>query len=161
MVFASEPLHEPAPLGRGASDGESVATLLANSGVLAVFTTNPAQLDRQYLIPENPGEGPQIPEYEGASLGYQQPSNDGVMWYDVSVNTTKQTLKVSAVPVINSLALKPVSGLTVPRSSTLQFEAVGRRPAGTLATRVGESPLFPGYGNYVEIPASKCSGCDS
>jgi photosystem II stability/assembly factor-like uncharacterized protein len=159
VVFAAEPLHEPAPLGRGAADGESVATLLANAGVLAVFTTNPSQLDRHYLIPEYPGEGPQIPEYEGASLGYQQSSNDGVMWYDVTVTSPKQTLKVSAVPVINSLALKPVNGLSVTRSLTLQFEAVGRRPAGTLATRVGENPLFPGYSNYVEIPSSKCSSC--
>ncbi len=159
VVFAAKPLNEPAPAGQGAEDGESVATLLANAGVLAVFTTNPSQLDRHFLVPENANGGPQIPEYEGASLGYQQAQNNGVMWYFVSVATWTAAVKVSAVPVIDSLALKPEGGLTVPRSLTLQFEAVARRPAGTLATRVGESPLFPGYGNYVEIPSPGCSSC--
>jgi hypothetical protein len=42
----------------------------------------------------------------------------------------------AAVPVIESLSLKAVDGLSVARSQTLQFEAVGRRPAGTLATKV-------------------------
>jgi len=62
---------------------------------------------------------------------------------------------VSAVPVIDSLSLKALDGLSVARSLTLQFEAVGRRPAGTLATRASEAP-FPGFDDYVEIPAPSC-----
>jgi hypothetical protein len=49
----------------------------------------------------------------------------------------------------------------VARSLTLRFEAVGRRPAGTLATTPGRTENgepFPGYDNYVEIPAPSCGG---
>jgi hypothetical protein len=100
----------------------------------------------------------QIPEYEGATLTYQQPQNNGVLWYDVSVDTAARTLDVQAIPVVSSLALEPLKGLSVARSSTLSFKAIGRRPAGTTAT----TPIndrFPGYDQYVGIPASSCSGC--
>jgi hypothetical protein len=100
----------------------------------------------------------QIPEYQGASLTYQMPQNNGVLWYFASVDTWARQVHVSAVPVLSSLALKPLDGLTVPRSLTLQFEAVGRRPAGTLATFVSSVPQFPGYDNYAEIPPPRCEG---
>ena len=71
VAIAGEPLRVT---GGGALDGTSVATMLANAGVLAVFTTNPSQLNQQYMVPTyaNPGQ-PQIPEYEGASLGCPRP----------------------------------------------------------------------------------------
>jgi hypothetical protein len=154
-----------------ASDGEGIASLLAGEGVVAVFTTdgeapgNPNssgihELDERHLIPENPAPGVvQIPEYEGASLGYQQNENNGVVWYFASIDTNpgERAAQVEAVPVIESLSLKPVEGLSVARSLTLQFEAVGRRPAGTLATRAGEGTAFQGFDSYVEIPAPPCS----
>jgi len=130
-----------------------------------VFTTNgtagtgaeASELDQHYLVPEHPESGAhRIPEYEGASLGYQQPKNNGVMWYFVSIDTRARSAQVAAVPVIDSLSLKALDGLSVARSLTLQFEAIGRRPAGSLATRAGETPAFPGYDNYVEIPAPPC-----
>src|SRR5262249_47752309 len=101
---------------------------------------------------------PQIPEYEGATLTYQQSQNSGVLWYDVSVDTVGRKLSVTAVPVVSSLALEPLDGLSVACSSTLQFQAVGRRPTGTLATTLADSN-FPGFDNYVEISAASCSGC--
>jgi photosystem II stability/assembly factor-like uncharacterized protein/murein DD-endopeptidase MepM/ murein hydrolase activator NlpD len=162
VVIAAEPLRES---GTGvASDGNSVAALLARSGVLAVFTANGlSQLDERHLIPENaPAGAAQIPEYEGAALGYQEPGNNGVMWYFVSVETQARQVNVDAVPVIGSLSVKPLDGLSVPRSLTLQFEAIGRRPAGTLATTPfttapgNESEAFPGFDNYVEIPTPSC-----
>ncbi len=152
------------------SDGDAVAAKLAAAGVVAVFTTNGTvvagekasearELDEHFLVPQNHEPGaPQIPEYEGASLGYQQPQNNGVMWYSVSVDTSARQAHVAAIPVIDSLSLKAVDGLSVARSLTLKFEAVGRRPAGTLATKVGEATPFPGYDNYVEIPAPSCGG---
>ncbi len=157
VVVAATPLQ-------GLEEGESVAALLAGSGVLAVFTTSERRLDERHLVPENPSPGAsQIPEYEGASLGYQKPQNNGVKWYLVSADTQAREVHVAAVPVIASLALKPLEGLSVARSLTLQFEAVGRRPAGTLATIAGRSEEpgepgepFPGYDNYVEIPAPSC-----
>jgi hypothetical protein len=157
VVIAATPLQE-------LKEGESVAALLASSGVLAVFTTSERRLDERRLLPENPSpEAPQIPEYEGASLGYQKPQNNGVKWYFVSADTKAREVHVAAVPVIGSLALKPLQGLTVARSLTLQFEAVARRPPGTLATIAGRSEEpsepgepFPGYDNYVEIPAPSC-----
>ena len=132
--------------------------------MLAVFTTSERRLDERRLVPENPSPGaPQIPEYEGASLGYQKPQNNGVKWYFVSADTHAREVHVAAVPVIESLALKPLDGLSVARSLTLQFEAIARRPPGTLATIAGrpEEPSepgepFPGYDNYVEIPAPSC-----
>jgi hypothetical protein len=161
VVIASRPLRKLVT-----SDGEEVASLLASSGVLAVFTTNGAtpgnaseihELDQHYLVPETPGPGaPQIPEYEGASLGYQQTKNNGVMWYFASIDTQARAVQVAAVPVIESLSLKAENGLSVPRSLTLQFEAVGRRPAGTLATKASESQVFQGFDDYVEIPAPGC-----
>jgi photosystem II stability/assembly factor-like uncharacterized protein len=156
VVIASVPLQE-------ATDGEAVASLLASSGVLAVFTTSARRLDERRLIPEHTPGVPKIPEYEGASLGYQKPQNNGVKWYFVSANTQAREVEVAAVPVIASLALKPLDGLSVARSLTLQFEAVGRRPPGTLATIAGRSEEpsepgepFPGYDNYVEIPSPSC-----
>jgi hypothetical protein len=157
VVVAATPLQS-------LREGESLATLLASSGVLAVFTTSERRLDERRLIPENPSpEAPQIPEYEGASLGYQKPQNNGVKWYLVSVNPQAREVHVAGIPVIASLTLKPLDGLNVARSLTLRFEAIGRRPAGTLATIAGkpEEPSepgepFPGYDNYVEIPAPSC-----
>jgi hypothetical protein len=91
-------------------------------------------------------------------MTYQQPQNNGVTWYDVSVDTTTGKLTVNAVPVISSLALEPLNGLTAARSSTLSFKAIGRRPLGTIATTPADFK-FPGFDQYVEIPASNCSGC--
>jgi hypothetical protein len=141
-----------------AEDGPAVATLLINAGVLAVFTTNMNQLNQQYALPD-PTTFPQIPEYEGASLGYQQSQNNGVLWDDVTVDTSARTVSVSAIPVIDSLSIKPLDGVTVKRSSTLRFQGIGRRPVGSLATTPTQDS-FPGFDNYVTIPASGlCSGC--
>src|SRR5262249_16913364 len=143
-----------------ATDGIAVATLLANAGVLAVFTTNQSQQNQQSAIPD-PLKYPQIPEYEGASLGYQQSGNGGVVWYDVSVDTLALQVSVNAVPVIDSLSIKPLDGVTVKRSSTLRFQGVARRPVGSLAT-TPSSDSFPGFDNYATIPASGlCAGCTS
>src|SRR5262249_13369332 len=102
---------------------------------------------------------PQIQEFEGASLGYQQSQNNGVLWDDVTVDTSANTVSVSAIPVIDSLSTKPLDGLTVKRSSTLRFQGIGRRPVGSLAT-TPNNDSFPGFDNYVTIPASGlCSGC--
>jgi hypothetical protein len=152
VVVAALPLRS-----NRATDGNDVAAMLANAGVLAVFTTNsPFQLNEKYLVPDNaPAGAPQIPEFEGASLGYQDPSNNGVVWYDVSVDTRARQVHVDAIPVIDSLALKPLQGLTVNRSFTLQFQAVARRPVGSLATTTSNDS-FPGFDNYVEIPAPDC-----
>jgi len=166
VVVAARPLR--ALHSANGEDGEEVASLLASSGVIAVFTTNGSsgpgnaaeihELNQRRLVPENPAPGvPQIPEYEGASLGYQQTENNGVVWYYASVNTQAREVQVTAVPVIDSLSLKAVDGLTVERSQTLQFEAIGRRPAGTLASKATESRPFEGYDNYVEIPAPACA----
>lgn len=173
VVVAAHPLRN---LNRGdESEDEELAALLAHAGVhegheatvLAVFTTDGSlpgyyateihELDEHHLIPEDAGpEEPKIPEYEGATLGYQQTKNNGVMWYFASIDTSPgaRSVQVAAVPVIESLSLKAIDGLSVARSRTLEFEAVGRRPAGTLATKVGEN--FQGYDDYVEIPAPNC-----
>src|SRR5262249_21129533 len=37
-------------------------------------------------------------------------------------------------------------------------DAVGRRPEGSLATQPSDDS-FPGFDNYVGIPAANCSGC--
>jgi hypothetical protein len=154
VVVAALPLRS-----NRATDGNDVAAMLANAGVLAVFTTNsPFQLNEKYLVPDNaPAGAPQIPEYEGASLGYQDPSNNGVAWYDVSVDTASRQVHVDAIPVVDSLALKPLQGLTVNRSFTLQFQAIARRPVGSLATTTSNDS-FPGFDDYVEIPAPDCGG---
>lgn len=162
VVITAEPLYGTGT--RAASDGSSLAALLADSGVLAVFTANGlSQFDERHLIPEDaPAGATQIPEYEGATLGYQQPRNNGVMWYFVSIDTQAREVHVDAVPVISSLSIKPLEGLTVARSLTLLFEAIGRRPPGTLATTPlttapgSESEAFPGFDNYVEIPTPSC-----
>jgi photosystem II stability/assembly factor-like uncharacterized protein len=164
VVMAARPLRQA-----DTSDGESVASLLAERDVLAVFTTDGAgpasgenaaetkELDEHHLVPENPSPGVSpIPEYEGASLGYQQLSNNGVKWYFVSIDTHARATHVAAIPVLDSLSLKAVDGLNVARSLTLKFEAVGRRPAGTLATKAGEKESFPGFDSYVQIPATSC-----
>jgi hypothetical protein len=165
VVFAAEPLRATAG---GASDGTAVATMLANAGVLAVFTTNPSLLNQKYMVPSNPSPGQaQIPEYEGASLGYQQTANNGVDWYFVSVDTASRTVSLDAVPLVGSLALEPLDGLTVARSVTLQFEAVARRSAATIATFANSSTAtgddgYQGYDQYIQIPAASCgSSCIS
>ena len=146
----------------GTTDGDAIATLLARRGVAAVFTTNPRQRDERRMVPEFPRPGePQVPEYEGGSLSYQQPGNNGALWYLVSVDTQTGQLRVEGVPVVNSLALRPLSGLNVARSQTLQFEAIARRPPGSLATVEEETPLAPGYENYVAMPVPGCSQCVS
>ncbi len=165
VVFCAEPLNSAATTGH-ASDADQVGALLADNGVLAVFTTsitslgagtNPT-LDSMSMIPGNAGpDAPQIPEYEGASLGYQNPSNNGVLWYFVSVDTNADTVNLQGIPVIQSLALEPLSGLTVPQSSTLSFAAVGERPAGTIPSNADSTGI--GYENYVSIPAAGCSSC--
>jgi len=152
IVSAGVPLR-----GGFTSDGDDVATLLASSGVLAVFTASPTQLNEKHAIPEQAAGGaPQIPEYEGASLGYQQTANNGVVWYAVSVDTRSRTVAVDAIPVIDSISIKPLRGTTVPRSFTLQFAAIARRPVSSLATTSSSS--FPGFDNYVSIPSSGCGG---
>lgn len=161
VVFAAEPL-DSADIG-SASDGDQVATQLAQAGVLAVFTTsggatsgapNFTQPDQVVQIPvNNPDDVTQIPEYEGATMTYQQPGNNGVWWYDVSVNTEGGTATVTGVPVVGSLALDPKDGLTAQRSHTLLFLADGRRPTSTIAT-FASNPTFPGYQQYVNIPGS-------
>ncbi len=139
-----------------ASDGPTVAAKLVAAGVLAVFT-GPADglLNEHHDVPA--GAAQTIPEYEGATLGYQQSANDGVVWYDVSVDAVHRSVSVDAVPVVQSLALEPLRGLTAARSLTLPFQAIARRPPGSLASSPkwdgGGSP-FPGYDNYAEIPAS-------
>jgi hypothetical protein len=157
VVVTALPLG-PAGQAGIASDGAAVTTLLLNAGVLAVFTTNPNQLNQQFAIPD-PTKFPQLPEYEGASLGYQQTQNNGVLWDDVTIDTNARTVTVNAVPVIDSLSIKPLEGLTVARSSTLQFQGIARRPVGSLAT-TPNNDSFPGFDNYVTIPASGlCSSC--
>jgi photosystem II stability/assembly factor-like uncharacterized protein len=165
VAVTALPLHGSANGRDDASDGREIASLLARAGVLAVFTTNPNQLDEHFSVPEGAAAGtPTIPEYEGASLGYQRGQNNGVKWYLVSIDTRTAAVdratavNVAAIPVVSSLSLKPLDGLSVARSLTLRFEAIGRRPAGTLATRFGEEPPFPGYDNYVGIPAPSCGG---
>jgi Transglycosylase SLT domain len=166
VVIAARPLNSN-DLG-AASDGDQVAAQLAAAGVLGVFTTSGGesiewakQTDQVASVPFNPSpfvQIPQIPEYEGATLTYQQPKNNGVLWYDVSVDTVNRQLSVQGIPVISQLALEPLNGLTAARSSTLQFQAIARRPAGTIATTPSDDS-FPGFGQYVGIPAASCSGC--
>jgi photosystem II stability/assembly factor-like uncharacterized protein len=164
VVVAASPLRKN--LNR-----EPIAELITeprwNGEVLAVFSTDgslprPAkagelhELNEVHLIPqERPeGSGQRIPDYEGATLGYQQSENDGVAWYLASINTQARTVGLQAVPVIESLDLKPVDGLNVARSHTLQFEAIARRPPSTLATKATETSPFEGYDDYLQIPAS-------
>ncbi len=157
VVVTALPLY-----GGVTSDGSSVAASLVQAGVLAVFSSDyelnsTTQLNQVHQVPE--GGTTTIPEYEGATLGYQETKNDGVVWYDVSVDTQTQSVSVSAVPLVQSLALDPLRGQVVARSLTLQFAAIGRRPAGSLPTSTQDASTLPGYDNYVEIPASGCSSC--
>src|SRR5262249_45615580 len=147
VVIASLPL-------RGSDAQNAVARMLADAGVLAVFTTNPSQLNEVHMVPDD-RSGAQIPEYEGASLSYQQTANNGVVWYDVSVDTVSHQVHVDAIPLIDSLSLKPLEGLDVARSFTLEFQAIARRPIGSLATTPANDS-FPGYDGYVTIPAASC-----
>jgi hypothetical protein len=164
VVVAARPLSQVD--AGAATDGNAVAAQLAAAGVLGVFTTSGGasgswahQPDREVEVPANAAAGAaQVPEYEGAALTYQQPENNGVLWYDVSINTASHTLSVDAIPVIASLALDPIDGLTAHRSSTLDFQAIGRRPAATIAT-TPTNPSFPGFDQYVGIPSATCSGC--
>jgi len=165
VVVCSEPLDSglpasqpPSVLQQPANDADAVATELANAGVLAVFTSSPTQRDTTHMIPfQQPGSPPsaqpQIPEYEGGAVGYQQEQNHGVLWYLVSVDTATGKVTVQGIPVVQSLALEPLTGLTAPRSSTLQFQAVGRRPSGSLLP--GDDP--EGIANYVGIPSTSCA----
>src|SRR5215471_11123544 len=98
-----------------------------------------------------------MPEYEGATLWYRQWQRNGAVWYDVLVDTASRQVQVDAIPVIESLALKPLEGLTVPRSFTLEFQAVARRPVGSLATTIADDS-FPGFDSYVTIPPAGCGG---
>ncbi len=168
VVFAAQPLDSneaPSSYQAGhAGDADQVATELADAGVLAVFTTSPSETDAVNMVPYISAQDaatstqPQIPEYEGASVGYQESQNNGVLWYFASVDTATRTLTVQGIPVVQSLALEPLSGLTAARSSTLSFRAVGRRPAGTIpGGDTGTNP--PGISNYVAIPSSSCSSC--
>jgi hypothetical protein len=163
VVFAARPLNIN---DQGAADdGDAVSAQLAAAGVLGVFTTSggegssfATQQDQVAQVPvDAPAGAPQIPEYEGATLTYQQPKNNGVLWYDVSVDTAARNLTVDAVPVISSLALEPLNGLTVARSSTLSFQGIGRRPSATIATTPTDQN-FPGYPQYVGIPSSVPAG---
>jgi photosystem II stability/assembly factor-like uncharacterized protein len=144
----------------GAEDGDQVAAMLAGLGVRAVFTPHAAnfpapQLNERRMIPAGAVSGePQIPQYEGASMGYQETANNGVLWYSVAVDTNLGQVQVQAIPVVESLALRPLLGLTVDRSSTLAFDAVGRRPVGTLPETSGS--VTSGIDNYVGIPAPSC-----
>lgn len=145
-----------------ATDADSVAAKLAAAGVLAVFTTSPTESDQTHMIPYQnpdlpPAGAPQIPEYEGATLGYQESQNNGVLWYFVSIDTATDTLSVQGIPVVTSLALEPLGGLSVARSSTLSFRAIGRRPPGTLPVVSGTAT--DGLANYVSIPAPSCNAC--
>jgi hypothetical protein len=153
VVVVARPLRSTA-IG-SASDGDAIAAKLATAGALAVFTTSgtvyQSQFDRVAVLP-----GTQIPEYEGATLGYQQPQNNGVLWYFVSVDTKARKVGVQAIPVVATLALEPLAGLTAARGSTLSFQAIGRRPVATLATI---DNTFPGYDSYVSIPSPNCAGC--
>ena len=166
VVVSGTPLR-----ASNAGSNEAVAELLTeprwNGEVVAVFSpdgtgTRPFhdgedhELNEVRLVPEQRVEGPQIPEYEGATLGYQQSANNGVDWYLASIDTQTRSVSVSAIPVIASLDLKPVDGLTSQRSKTLQFEAIARRPPSTLATGFGEEPAFEGWDQYVQIPAGSC-----
>jgi hypothetical protein len=145
VAVAGQPL-------RGSAAADATASLLADAGVLAVFTGSNTQLNEHYLVPTNGVT--QIPEYEGATLGYQQSANNGVVWYRASVNTGTGGVSVEAVPVIDSLSIKPLDGLSVARSFTLQFEAVARRPVGSLPPTGSDSA--PGIANYVAIPSAGC-----
>jgi hypothetical protein len=156
VVVTAEPLD--GSTAGGASDGPALAARLAAAGVLAVFTSNTDQVDREVTIQAG---GSQLTEYQGATLGYQQAANNGVLWYFVSVDAATKHVSVQAIPVVQSLALEPLAGLTVQRSSTLSFQAIGRRPPGTLATIASSStPFTAGIDNYVTIPSTpKCAGC--
>jgi hypothetical protein len=160
VVITALPLRGTGSQPGLARDAVAVGNLLVAHGVLAVFTLNGsdglAQLNERYLIPEaGPPEAQRIPAYEGASLGYQRSENNGVTWYFVRVDTRTRQVAVEAVPVIDSLALKPLQGLSVPRSFTLEFQAVARRPLGTTAT-TSLDDSFPGFDSYVAIPAGSC-----
>jgi hypothetical protein len=158
VVFCSEPLDVNNP--NHATDADAVANQLAAAGVLGVFTSpgGTSETNRTSLIPGDAASGAlQIPEYEGATLGYQQSGNNGVLWYFATVNTMSRTLSVQNIPVTQSIALEPRSGLTVARSSTLLFNGIARRPAGTNAS-TAQNPV-DGYENYVSIPCT--TGCSS
>jgi hypothetical protein len=145
IVAAGQPL-------RGSDAENAISAQLAGAGVSAVFTGDSAQVNEEHMVPD--GGSPQIPEYEGASLGYQQAANNGVVWYDVSIDTGSGAVSIDAVPVIDSLSIRPLEGLTVARSSTLQFQAIARRPVGSLPATTSDSS--PGIANYVNIPAPGC-----
>jgi hypothetical protein len=133
-----------------------LALRLVDAGVLAVVVAGDTNDNRPWPPEVRPEL--RIPLIAGATLGYQQTRNNGVVWYAIAVDVVNRTVSVESRPIIDSLALKPLIGLTVARSQTLAFEAVGRRPTGTLATTPNE-PSFPGFDNYVNVPAPQCDFC--
>ena len=85
-----------------------------------------------------------------APLGYQQVGSSGVKWYFVSVDAATSEAKVTAVPVVSSLSWPLDVNVARPHAA---FQAIGRRPPGTLATRAGEVRRFPGR-HHVQIHGS-------
>ncbi|MDA0163845.1 hypothetical protein OM076_26480 [Solirubrobacter ginsenosidimutans] len=152
VVFLSQPLNTSSN-----SDQFLLALRFIDAGVLAVVVPGDTNDNRPW--PPEVALESRIPLISGATLGYQQAKNNGVAWYSIAVDVAKRTVSVQARPLVDSLALKPLIGLTVARSQTLAFEAVGRRPTGTLATTPID-PTFPGFDNYLNIPApADCVTC--
>jgi hypothetical protein len=158
VVIAYRSLADGAP--DAASDGTAVAEYLAAAGVSAVFVAGEGG-NLQTPIPVIPAPGaPQIVQFQGARVSYQS-SGSFVSWYRVSVDTATGQVAVTAVPLVESLALKPLAGLSVARSQTLEFQAIARRPRGSLATTRGNTGSsfenLLGFDNYVQIPTPSCS----
>ncbi|HEY6888833.1 MAG TPA: hypothetical protein VI300_13665, partial [Solirubrobacter sp.] len=152
VVFLSQPLNTSTN-----DDQLGLALRFIDAGVLAVVVPGETNDNRPW--PAEVAFDSRIPLISGATLGYQQAKNNGVAWYSISVDVAKRKVSVEARPLVDSLALKPLIGLTVARSQTLAFEAVGRRPTGTLATTPID-PTFPGFDNYLNIPApADCLTC--
>ncbi|MEQ1691411.1 MAG: hypothetical protein ABMA00_09015, partial [Gemmatimonas sp.] len=101
---------------------------LAGAGVSGVFVAGESGGNLQTNVPVNAAPGaPQVIQFQGARLSYQ-PANSFVGWYKVSVDTTNGQVSVVAIPLVESLALKPLAGLSVARSQVLEFSGVARRP---------------------------------
>jgi hypothetical protein len=142
-----------------ASDGSSVADYLAGAGVSAVLVAGEGG-NVQTPVPVAPAPGaPQVVQFQGARLSYQS-TGSYVAWYRVSVDTATSQVAIDAVPPVESLAVKPLAGLTVARSQTLEFQAIARRPRGSLAvTRELAGSAFEnllGFDSFVPIPAPSC-----
>jgi hypothetical protein len=145
------------PLKPSSFDGDlDLTSRFIQAGVTAIFAGD--QTDAVSNIPEDAPAGQQIPQFTGGSMGYQRAQNNGVTWDLVSIDVRTRFVQTDAIPVMDSLALKPLLGLTAARSSTLAFQAIGRRPVGSLATSPTD-PTFPGIDSYVTIPAPSCGAC--